>query len=211
MSSEIILPCPFCGTKAAETVSCLTGFVTICADCCGPHSIEIYGETAEGSVRNWNTRAAVRPSIKPLEWTERNKKGMKFCHTAVGFYEIGVDGFLYSPWVCKYPDYQTALTAITIDYEHKVSSLLSSTPQPAIDAKALAGLLDQSAFEEVVFESMNDIWSDWVGDTGCFPCDFEWKGGKGTLSFHPSKWAARVSEQVLLKIKAALDAAGVKS
>lgn len=69
--------------------------------------------------------ADVWQTIKPLEWTERNSKGMEYCHTAVGFYEIGPDGFVYSPYVCKYPSYEEGLAAVTKDYTDKVSSLLT--------------------------------------------------------------------------------------
>ena len=64
-------------------------------------------------------------SIKPLQLENSSRRNNKFCHTAVGFYEIGSDGFCYAPFVCKYPDYEKAIAAINKDYTDKVLSLLS--------------------------------------------------------------------------------------
>lgn len=61
--------------------------------------------------------------IKPIQW-QIKKNGTKFCTTAVGHYEIGEDGFMYSPWICKYPSYEDALNACNDDYTKKVTSCL---------------------------------------------------------------------------------------
>lgn len=61
--------------------------------------------------------------IKPIQWQVK-KNGTKFCTTAVDHYEIGEDGFMYSPWICKYPSYDEALKACNHDYYKKVKSCL---------------------------------------------------------------------------------------
>lgn len=47
-----------------------------------------------------------------------------------------------------------------------------------------------------VLRIMQEEWDEWCADTGCFPDDFEWKGGNGTLSFEASRWAARIVARV---------------
>jgi len=94
--------------------------------------MHLANEFSQGVFGPSDAPADVWQQIKPLEWTERNSKkktfvrGMKYCHTAVGFYEIGSDGFVFSPYVCKYPSYDEGLAAITKDYTDKVSSLLTA-------------------------------------------------------------------------------------
>lgn len=49
---------------------------------------------------------------------------------------------------------------------------------------------------EDVLRIMQEEWDEWCADTGCIPDDFEWRGGKGTLSFEASRWAARIAARV---------------
>lgn len=68
--------------------------------------------------------------------------------------------------------------------------------------------LDADKFRSLVDEAMNYAWGDWCGDTGCFPSDFEWRGGNGTLSFTAGKWAGNVADYIFNSqmFKAALTA-----
>jgi hypothetical protein len=62
--------------------------------------------------------------IKRLQWRVK-KNGTKFCTTSVGHYEVGEDGFMYSPFVCKFPTYSEAIRACEKDYFDKVEACLS--------------------------------------------------------------------------------------
>lgn len=39
---------------------------------------------------------------------------------------------------------------------------------------------------------MEQKWNEWTSDTGCFPDDFTWKGGKGVLYFSAGNWVSRI-------------------
>lgn len=67
--------------------------------------------------------AAYRDVIKPLQWQVR-RNGTKFCNTVVGHYEIGEDGFIYSPFVCQCSSYEEAMSSCNNDYRDKVRTCL---------------------------------------------------------------------------------------
>lgn len=75
-------------------------------------------------LKNRDLIQQTRTKIKPLQWRVK-KNGTKFCTTPVGHYEIGEDGFMYYPYVCKFPTYEDALKACEKDYYDKVSLCLS--------------------------------------------------------------------------------------
>lgn len=80
--------------------------------------------------------------VKPLDWQERNN-GNRYCVTAVGAYEIGKDGFVYFPYICKYPSYEEGMAALLKDYTTKVSSLLAEPAlAPRQDDEFLRKLID---------------------------------------------------------------------
>lgn len=89
----------------------------------------VYTEAAAAALavhaeQTGNVAQKMMPRVRPLEWTPKSGKA-KYCATAVGHYEIGDDGFVYSPFICKYPSYDEALAALTADYEAKVGTLLT--------------------------------------------------------------------------------------
>lgn len=47
--------------------------------------------------------------------------------------------------------------------------------------------------EAIVLDAMQSEWDDYCGDTGCYPDDFKWSGGNGTLSFIAGRWAKNVA------------------
>ncbi|CNF28010.1 Uncharacterised protein [Yersinia nurmii] len=50
---------------------------------------------------------------------------------------------------------------------------------------------------DTITEIMQEEWNEWCSDTGCFPGDFEWKGGNGTLSYEASRWSNRVADRIV--------------
>jgi hypothetical protein len=50
---------------------------------------------------------------------------------------------------------------------------------------------------DTITEIMQEEWNEWCSDTGCFPDDFEWKGGNGTLSYEASRWSNRVADRIV--------------
>jgi len=75
-----------------------------------------------------------------------------------------------------------------------LAATVATQPQPT-DAPRQAAL-DEGQFRDIVLKAMNHEWGNWCGDTGCFPCDFDWRGGNGTLSFTAGKWAGNVSDHI---------------
>ena len=69
--------------------------------------------------------------------------------------------------------------------------------------------VDVNALKDIVSEAMQDKWNDWCADTGCFPDDFTWKGGNGTLWFQASKWASNVGEAIWHRLHAHLTPAPI--
>lgn len=107
----------------------------------------------------------------------------------------GVAGALGSEYASRVTDEEIAVAMA-------IKSALTQADQPADKDDRRA--LDEKLFRDLVDEAMNDQWSDWCADTGCFPDDFQWKGGNGTLEFTAGKWASHVADQLWNRLKRAL-------
>lgn len=67
--------------------------------------------------------------IREIQWHEL-KRGVRinyFFATPLGYYEIGDDGFMFNPWVCKYENAEQAKAAAQKDFNKKLHFVLNGT------------------------------------------------------------------------------------
>lgn len=64
-------------------------------------------------------------TIIPLsdQWTVK-ENGVRYAKTAVGFFEVDQDGFIYAPWVQLCNGLDDALAAVDKEYDQRVRQLL---------------------------------------------------------------------------------------
>lgn len=69
------------------------------------------------------------PRIRDIKWNELKRGGRinYFFATPLGYYEIGDDGFMFNPWICKYDDVETAKAAAQKDFDQKLYFVLNGT------------------------------------------------------------------------------------
>lgn len=150
-----LLPCPFCGgeaeAKSDHTVE--QSHFVFCKSC----RLTIVDDDAPWScLAYWNTRAAIAPVVKELQWVDDNTYGLGQWGNGIFNYQIrldpgrdhwrwrrvGSDTWYYGeegqPPLTK----ERAKDAAQADYERRILSALATPPQAA--TSKLLALLDEA-------------------------------------------------------------------